>query len=132
VQQCLQGFGVEHEVGACGAPGLGVHRRESPGVKGVDGMAHVLGGTAQLLGNVRGALPTRTGQQDLDRRRVKASEERSPVSSCWRSSEVIGRTYIGGLMSHTIPPHASLHKIYREPALSTPTKVLTNAGILIV
>jgi hypothetical protein len=65
VQQRSQWFGVEHEAGAFGAPGLGVHSRHPSPVKGMDGMAHALGGTTQLPGNVRGALPTRTGQQDL-------------------------------------------------------------------
>jgi hypothetical protein len=31
----------------------------------MDGMAHALCRTAQLVGNLRRALPTRTGQQDL-------------------------------------------------------------------
>jgi hypothetical protein len=31
----------------------------------MDGIARALGRTAQLAGNLRGALPTRTGQQDL-------------------------------------------------------------------
>jgi hypothetical protein len=48
-----------------GPPGLGLQTGHAPGMEGMKGMAHALGGTAQLPGNLGRALPTCTGEQNL-------------------------------------------------------------------
>jgi hypothetical protein len=64
-----------------------------------------------------GRCPRALASKIWHRRRVKASAERSPAPSCWRSAGVNGRTYMGGFMPHSLPAQLLLHKIYRELAL---------------
>jgi hypothetical protein len=56
---------IEHGTSMLGAPRLGRSRGQPTAVNSMDRMVHALGGAAQLPGHVGGALPARTGQQDL-------------------------------------------------------------------
>src|SRR5919199_2670200 len=76
-------------------------------------------GVAQLncRATCAGRCPRALASRIWHRRRVNASAERNPASSCWRSLGRNGRTNMGGFMPHHRPPCALLHKIYNENAL---------------
>jgi hypothetical protein len=66
-------------------------------MKGMNGMAHALRGTAQLMGNLGGALPARTGGQDLALPQGKRLRGAQPgFQLVPLLGDVHGRTNMGG------------------------------------
>jgi hypothetical protein len=60
VEEGAQRFGTEDKTDALGTLELCVHGGQSTAVEGMDGMARILGRTAQLAGNLRGTLSARS------------------------------------------------------------------------
>jgi hypothetical protein len=79
------------------------HGRPPSGVEGLDGIADGLIVAVQALGNEPGVLALGTGQENLDRRSIKALAERKPWWRACCSDSVTARIYRGFLMSHSIP-----------------------------
>jgi len=94
-----------------GALGAGRSLGQALQTGGIDGMPGIEDGLvvdAQGRGDAGGALPAGAGQEDLakriwQRRKTKASAERSPFSSAVRSSSLSGRTKRGGLRPTSLP-----------------------------
>src|SRR3712207_4181649 len=107
---------VEGVAGSFGARGSGNESIQAPLVEVVDGVAHRLLPAAQVLSYLRYICsPLELAETIWERRKVKASLERSPASSRLRSSFESGRTKIGGFMATTVThnPEPILTKIGR-------------------